>query len=202
LIGGQGENMKYHLVIGGPKSGGAFIAENLVDSLNLEVANSAILIPWGRYKNWKGKLSYEVANFQLQLADTLADNSQVQHVVIYGPGLVFNTLLATDIDLTTIFPTSQKYFVKRDLRATEIQMIADMLPTLETHKFLRRAQDTRISEFEQAWQNMVDDYFAKFDAAVQDYSFREFGNFIINQSAVTVNTTNIPENRTIRLALA
>jgi hypothetical protein len=201
MIGGQGENMKYHLVIGGPKSGGQFVAERLVNSLNLESPDSAILVTWGRYKNWKGKFTYEVDNFQLNLVDTLADNSQVQHVVIHGPGLVFNTILHNS-NLSTIFPTSQKYFVKRDSRETEIQMIANLLPTLDTYKFLRMSRDTRLADFENAWNQMVATYFAKFDTAVQDYSFREFGNFIINQSAVTVDTTNIPENRTIRIALA
>jgi hypothetical protein len=201
MIGGQGENMKYHLVIGGPKSGGTFVAERLVDSLNLESAGSAILVTWGRYKNWKNKFTYEVDNFQLNLIDTLADNSQVQHVVIYGPGLVFNTILHNS-NLSTIFPTSQKYFVKRDTRETEIQMIADMLPTLDTYRFLSRSRDTRLANFENAWNQMVATYFTNFDTAVQDYSFREFGNFIINQSAVTVNTTNIPANRSIRIALA
>jgi hypothetical protein len=201
MIGGQGEKMQYHLVIGGPKSGGQFVAESLVDSLNLESPGSAILVTWGRYKNWKGKFTYEVDNFQLNLVDTLADNSQVQHVVIYGPGLVFNTILY-NTDLTTIFPAFQKYFVKRDSRATEAQLVADLLQDLETYKFLRRSQDSRVEEFTDAWNQMTNVYFEKFDAAVQDYSFREFGNFITNQGAVAVSSANVPENRTIRIALA
>lgn len=193
--------MQYHLVIGGPRSGGQFVAEQLVDSLNQESVNSAILVSWGRYKNWKGKFSYELDNFQLKLADRLADKPQVRHVVIHGPGLVFNTVLYP-ADFTTIFPTSQRYFVKRDIRATETQRVTNLLPTLKTFKFLRRSQDPRVEQFTDAWNQMVGVYFAKFDAAVQDYSFREFGNFIINQDAATVSTANVPANRTIRIALA
>ncbi len=201
MIVGQGEKMQYHLVIGGPKSGGQFVAESLVDSLNLESANSAILISWGRYKNWKGKFTYDLDNFQIKLSDTLQDKPQVEHVVIYGPGLVFNTVIY-NTDLTTIFPAFQKYFVKRDLRATEAQMVTDMLQDLETYKFLRRSQDPIVEDFKAAWNQMTNVYFEKFDAAVQDYSFREFGNFITNQGAVTVSAANVPENRTIRVALA
>jgi hypothetical protein len=200
LIVGQGEKMKYHLVIGGPKSGSAFVASGLVDTLNAESANSAILVPWGRYKNWKGKFTYDLETFQTKLTDTLADKPQVEHVVVFGPGLVFNTVL-NNTDLSSAFPLVQKYFVKRDLRATETQMIADLLPTVESYQFLRRSQDPRLENFVESWNAMVDSYFTKFDLATQSLSFGEYGSFIVNQGTVTVSTAQVPEIRTIRLAV-
>ncbi len=192
--------MKYHLVIGGPKSGSAFVAGGLVDALNAESANSAILVPWGRYKNWKGKFTYDLESFQSKLTETLADKPQVGHVVVFGPGLVFNTVL-NNTDLSSAFPLVQKYFVKRDLRATETQMIADLLPTVESYQFLRRSQDPRLATFVESWNAMVDSYFTKFDLATQGVNFGEYGSFVSNQGAISVSTDQVPEIRTIRLAV-
>lgn len=192
--------MKYHLVIGGPKSGSAFVAAGLVDSLNSASADSAILVPWGRYKNWKGKFTYDLETFQTKLTDTLAGKTSVEHVVVFGPGLVYNTVL-NNTDLSSAFPLVQKYFVKRDLRATETQMIADLLPSVETYQFLRRSQDPRLQTFVDSWNSMVDVYFNNFDLATQALSFGEFGSFIVNQGTVSVSTDQVPEIRTIRLAV-
>lgn len=199
LIGGQGEKMQFHLVMGGPRSGAQIVAAKLVDSLNLQSDGSAVIMPWGRYKNWKAKFEYLLENFQFRLNDKLENNSEIQHVVIHGPGLIYNTFFSPT-DLATIFPNTVKYFVKRESKAIESQLAADLVYDLEVYKFLRRSQDPRLEEFLATWNQMLTVFATKFDNVVEEYSFKDFGNFVVVDNVVNITAAIEEEDSDIRVA--
>lgn len=184
--------MRYHIVLGGAKSGSQQVAIELV--YNLTQANgegTASAIAWGKWVTWRPDTVYDLTKFTTRLNNHVEANPAVEDIVIYGPGIVKHFVTTPNEEVQSFFSGADIFWTRRTDRSVEQQRATRLFNRGNNDfKILKmKHNDTRIAEFRSAWDQSQTDFYSAFDTMVASKTFSAFTGFTISGASVSLATS-------------